>query len=368
MKNNNHGFTLVEIILASLLMGFTALTLSSVMNHFFKDTQKISRAFDSTQESGVGSNLLMHDLERSQFSLNTLTVNSVSLESPDNNTFNFFDYRPVAIGASSCLSDTNSSRFLELKLQADGSASANSLTLLVSEKKWKRALMFDPNRHVNSDKHCRESGVDIDPQSDGSFPFASFDTATKTTAVDDEALAQCIQDYELSDFEMTETELQAQASTGVYFYYFSVPQFFSADESDCRQYSYFYLSYFGADDKLLHPLNISGIINSVDPNRSQAAIGNIEYFVGKLPFVMGSGTFFEVQKVKIVRYQVEPGKRNGQSTADLIRYEIDKNGNLIRRFLVAQDIEKVVFTRPNVRSSVINFEIKSKEIAAGPEH
>ncbi len=358
------GYTIAEILVAVGITSITTLAFTQVFSWYVNTTNNLTVALEREEDLSTGGHYVLNTLERAKNSFNVIVLD----DEKGNNFFDFFPKVPL-----SCVTNLTEQRQIILNLKNN-----QEIFFLETDPDWKHTLIFDPTRIINDSGHCLdltkvENTIQevqkLIPITEGQ-PIANFNTHNNTTEVNQKGLKQCLDDYELIDFNHSQEKIKTTDQQKNIFYLFKIPEYLAPVASTkCELKSYFYLSKWTGSN--FESVNFDGLINASHPlrftNSNYESVNDLNYFIGKIPYTAGAASFFSVDRVRLVKYKLESIKIKGIDTAALYRYYMTEKegadssclGNYCPEFKisVAQGVKEVKFRRPSVQSAIVSFDI-----------
>lgn len=317
MRTGNKGLTIIELLIGLGVMALITFMAAGAMTLLKSRTTELNKKLEGEIDHDVAERVIMEDLRQSTPSFNLILQN-------DDNDRRFFDYEPERPQSSF------SEDALRRKLTLDIGKDRNEIFLVQQDVQKGPVLVYNPVDAYT----VGEPPADVNKPAD-----LKFSTLNKLNAITRNR-PKFWRDGRLL---MLDTPAMLRPVLGG-----------MLDMNTPPRSPVLIGRVRGLD--LLPVQEINDRIFTTEPIGG-TEVGDADRFLRRVPSVGGGQPVVRIRAVRFLRYALER-KANvaGPPRGQLVRYSLDDEGKETS-FLVADDVVKVVFERPNITQKLIYFRL-----------
>ena len=316
-KNNNYGFSLLEVLLASGISIGIILYLGQYIKVNQSANTRVMKDMEETSDNLNMETILKKDLTAAKYSLNNLSV-------LDDNGLNFFDY----LSNYSCIK--NCKRSLKLELEGyNGKDSSKAIR--------NKSIYF-----IISDLNAGEQQIynPVDAYVRNTMDFKSLNYLDTLSLREKSPWNESIKKQSVLIMVYSPDEVfKAQYSTS----------------SPGKNLSYMGWAGVNNYEGILETETINDNGINIYDNRNPTNgnfITSEDQFFREMPYTVGLGSVAFVLAVKVIRYRLVATTVNGRVSGQLVRGELNKN-KTFTEVPIGFNLKKVEFSRDNISSPAI---------------
>ena len=309
---DNSGVTMIEMLISAALSLVIVFQAQNIMRVVQKHTKQDAEEMEELMQQMLVDRVLLKDLREAALSLSVLRIE-------DDNNKDFYE-----ISTSPCQNDCE--RKLTIKAPASAGAYSDPFYVIARNKKQGEKRVYEPSLAF----------TDPDPSNAFRVSFVSMNKGN--------ILKRNSSDPELEFSPWVKENLVMMYMPE----YRGVPG---------RRHTL--IGRVSDDHTVLKPEDLQGMVKYRHVTMPSVLVDSTETFLRTTPMTTGLKSFVLIEPIEFIRYRLQTirAPNNGGSQTVLLRGVYDKNGDFKER-IIGSGTKKVVFSRTNISSPMINFALE----------